>query len=161
MTVSSIATSYVGAKIGLQTADRIPQFALGTRVDGDMGALYVYGLASAAIAQGDFVVFNNNYSASLLTTTNSPRGAKVAVSRAPLVANEYGWFQVEGQAAGRTFGAIAAGAQLNTSATGGAVDDDASVGAKRIEAVAILVAAAGATTNTEFMLSSPYVGVTL
>jgi hypothetical protein len=161
MTVSSTATSYVGAKIGLQTADRTPQFALGTRVDGDMGALYIYGLASAAIAQGDFVVFNNNYSASLLTTTNSPRGAKVAVSRAPLVANDYGWFQVEGQAAGRTVAAVAASAQLNTTATGGAVDDDATVGAKRLEAIAILVAAAGATTNTEFMLSSPFVGATL
>jgi hypothetical protein len=161
MTVSSIASSYVGAKIGLQTADTIPQFSPGTRVDGDMGGLYIYGLASAAIAQGDFVVFNNNYNASLLTTTNSQRGAKVAVSRAPLAANQYGWFQVEGQAAGRTVAAVAANAQLNTTATGGAVDDDAAVGAKRLEAIAILVAAAGATTNTEFMLSSPYVGATL
>lgn len=161
MAISSLATSYIGAGIGVQTPSTTPQFTIGGRVDGDFGALYIYGIAGANIAAGDFVVFDRNYSATLLTTANSPRGAKVAVARAALTTGQYGWFQVEGQVGGRTDAAVAANAQINTTATGGAVDDNAAVGSKRIEAIAIPVAAAGATTNTEFTLSSPYVGVTL
>jgi hypothetical protein len=160
MAISNITTDLAGAWI-TKNPDTVPQFNPGHRAAGDNGGLFLYGVAGAAIAAGDFVRFDNNYSATLLTTANSPRGAKVAVARYAMASGQWGWFQVEGQAPGRTAAAVAANAQLNTTATGGAVDDDAAVGSKRIDGIAILVAAAGATTNTEFVLSQPIVGATL
>lgn len=160
MAISSIIVDLAGISAG-RTPDTVPQFNPGTAARGDQGGLFLYGQATAAIAAGDFVVFNNSLQASLLTTANSPRGAKIAVARYAMAANQWGWFQVEGQAAGRTAAAVAAGAQLNTTATGGAIDDDATVGSKRLDNIGILVAAGGATTNTEFVLSQPVVGATL
>lgn len=160
MAISSITTDLTGAWT-TKNPDLIPQFNPGQRATGDQGGLFLYGQAGAAIAAGDFVRFDNNYAATLLTTANSPRGAKVAVARYAMAAGNWGWFQVEGQAPGRTFAAVAANAQLNTTTTGGAVDDDAAVGSKRIDNIGILVAAGGATTNTEFALSQPIVGATL
>ena len=160
MAISSITVDIVGAWTRANP-DNVLQFNPGTAARGDQGGLFIYGQALAAVAAGDFVTFNNNYGASLLSTANSPRGAKVAVARYAMAATQWGWFQVEGQAAGRTFAAIAAGAQLNTTATAGAIDDDAAVGSKRLENIAILVAAAGATTNTEFQMSQPVVGAIL
>lgn len=160
MAISGITVDIVGAWTS-KNPDTTPMFNPGTSSRGDHGGLFLYGQAGAALAAGDFVVFDNNYSATLMTTANSPRGAKVAVARYAMASGQWGWFQVEGQAAGRTAAAIAAGAQLNTTATGGAIDDDATGGAKRIDNIGILVAAAGATTNTEFVLSQPVVGATL
>jgi hypothetical protein len=160
MAVSNIVVDIVGAWT-TKNPDTVPQFSPGHAVRGDQGGLFLYGQAGANIAAGDFVRFDNNYSATLLSTANSPRGAKVAVARYAMTTGQWGWFQVEGQAAGRTNAAVAANAQINTTATAGAVDDDAGVGSKRIDNIGILVAAAGATTNTEFVLSQPIVGATL
>lgn len=160
MAISSVTTDLVGAWT-TKNPDTLPQFNPGQRAFGDYGGVFLYGQAAAAVAAGDFARFDNNYSATLLTTANSPHGARVCGARYAMASGQWGWFQVEGQFAGRTAGAIAAFAQLNTTATGGALDDDAAVGSKRINGIAILVAAAGATTNTEFMLSNPTIGATL
>lgn len=160
MAISNMTTDIVGAWV-TKNPDTIPQFNPGTMASGDSGGWFIYGQAGAAIAAGDFVHFNNSYSAALITTASSPRGAKVGVARYALASGQWGWFQTGGQAPGRTAAAVAAGAQLNTTATGGAIDDDATAGAKRIDGIGILVAAAGATTNTEFVLSDPVVGATL
>lgn len=160
MAISNITVDIVGAWIS-KNPDTIPQFNSGIAARGDNGGLFLYGQAGGAVAQGDFIVFNNSYIATTLSTANSPRGAKIGVARYAMAAGQWGWFQIEGQAPGRTLAAIAAAAQLNTTTTPGAIDDDATVGSKRMEAIAILVAAAGATVNTEFMMSQPYVGITL
>jgi hypothetical protein len=160
MAVSSIVTDIIGAWT-TKNPDAFQQFNRGHRATGDFGGLFLYGQATAAVAAGDWIVFDNNYNATLGATANSPRGAKVAVARYAMPAGQFGWFQVEGQGPARTAGAIAAGAQINTTATPGAFDDDATVGAKRIDGVALLVAAAGAVTNAEFTLSNPVIGATL
>lgn len=161
MAVTSITTGEpVGASI-LKNPDTVQQFNLGQRTEGDFGGGFQYGRAGAAIAAGDFVVFDKDYNATLLTTANSPRNAKIAVARYAFASGQFGWFQIEGGVPGRTAGAVAAGVRVNTTATGGAIDDDGTVGAKEIWGAFIPVAAAGATTNTEFHLSIPIVGQTL
>lgn len=159
MTVSSNPSSILGVNITL--TDTVRRMAVGTHVMGDYGGEWLYAVASAAIAAGDWVILSKDYAASLATTTNSPKGAKVGIARAAMASGEYGWIQVGGQAPGRTAGAVAANAAINTTATGGAVDDDATSGAKVINGVAIPVAAGGATTATEFTLTDPTVGATL
>lgn len=159
MTISTNPASIAG--VNLAIVDTAAAFQPGTLVHGNYGGEWVYVQASAAIAAGDFVVISKDYAVSLLTTTNSPRGSKVGVCRTALANTEWGWVQTAGQAPGRTANAVAANARINTTATGGAVDDDGTGGAKEILGVGIPVAAAGATTNTEFTLTNPVVGVTL
>lgn len=158
-TTSIIVSEPAGASI--KSPDAAQQFSLGHRVDGDYGGGFQYGKAGAAIAAGDWVVFDKDFTATLLTTANSPRNAKIAVARYAFASGQYGFFQVEGGVPGRTFAAVAAGVRLNTTTTGGAVDDDGAVGSKEIWGAFIPTAAAGATTNTEFHLSMPVVGQTL
>jgi hypothetical protein len=160
MAVSAITTDYIGAWV-TKNPDTIQQFNLGNRAAGDNGGLFLYCKFGAAIATAQFVVMDNSYSITALTTANSPRGAKVGLTRYAGAINQFGWVQVEGQVLGSNQGAMAAASQLNTTATAGNVDSTATVGSKRIDAIAQLVAAAGTSTTTEFMLSQPYVGVTL
>ena len=162
MALSTIVTDIAGVKISSgATLDIIPQFNLGQRAFLDVGGEVVYCKAGGTLAAGDFVVIDKDYNASGLTTTNGLRGMRIGVVRQAATTANWLWIQIAGGVAGRTAAAIAAAAQLNTTATAGAIDDDASVGSKRIDGIYIPTAAAGATTNTEFQLNYPIIGATL
>lgn len=161
MSLSSIITDLVGVKASAQTLDTVQQFNLGHRCFGDVGGEWVYCKYGGTLAAGDFVVIDKDYNASGLTTTNGLRGMRVGVTKIAGASTNWGWFQIAGGCAGRTAAAIAANAQLNTTATAGAIDDDAAGGSKRIDGIYIPTAAGGATTNTEFHLNFPVIGATL
>lgn len=161
MSLSSIITSLVGVKASAQTLDTVQQFNLGHRCFGDVGGEFVYCKVNGTLAAGDFVVIDKDYGVVGLTTALGLRGMRIGVTKFAAVANQYAWIQIAGGCAGRTAAAIAANAQLNTTATAGAIDDDAAVGSKRIDGIYIPTAAGGATTNTEFHLNYPVIGATL
>lgn len=162
MATTTAITDLTGAKIiATATLDVIQQFNLGQRASGDLGGEFVYCKASATLAAGDFVVIDKDYNVTGLTTTNGLRGMRIGTVRQAATSANWLWVQIAGGVPGRTAAAVAANAQLNTTATAGAIDDDAAVGSKRIDGIYIPTAAAGATTNTEFHLNFPVIGATL
>lgn len=162
MATTNIVTDVTGGKIAATaTLDIVQQFNLGQRCRGDYGGEFVYCKAGGTLAAGDFVVIDKDYNASGLTTTNGLRGMRVGVCRQAATTSNWLWIQIAGGVPGRTANAVAAAAQLNTTATAGAIDDDATATTKRIDGIYIPTAAGGATTNTEFHLNFPVIGATL
>ncbi|TXH12209.1 MAG: hypothetical protein E6R03_13330 [Hyphomicrobiaceae bacterium] len=166
-----------GAIIGIlpsqvTAATAIPAYRLGTRGGYDHPTLgrqeFVYGRANGAITGLGYVCLEaTGFDFVLATTTTSAPGSsgpgsRVGVAQAALADNEYGWFQVYGKGSIRTLASAAKGTRLNTTATGGAVDDDGTAGAESITGLVIMTASGGAAeTNADGMICEPVVGVTL
>lgn len=105
-----------------------PQFAPGTVVSGNGKGEWVLATlvlgSTTTLANGQAYVIDRNFVATLLTTTNSPRGSTVgigSVSQASVVAGTYYiWLQIHGHAPVHFTGSAAAAAE--TTATGGLVN---------------------------------------
>ena len=100
------------------------------------------------------------------TTTTAPGasgyGTRFGAAQAALADNEFGWFQIYGKGSIRTLASAAKGTGLNSTATGGALDDDATSGAEAISGIVILTATGGsAATNADAVFSYPTVSATL
>lgn len=150
----------------------VPQFRLGTRGGYDHPTLgyqeFVYGRANGAITGLGYVCLEaTGFDFVMATLTTSAPGAqgpgsRVGAAQAALADNEYGWFQVYGKGSVRTLASAAIGTRLNTTATGGALDDDGTAGSEQIIGIVIMTATGGAAaTNADGMFSYPVVGVTL
>jgi len=148
------------------------EFRLGTVGGYDSPTLgyqeFVYGRASGAVtAAGYGVVELTGFDFALATLTNtapgsSGYGTRFGAAQAVLADNEYGWFQIYGKGSVRTLASAAKGTRLNSTATGGALDDDGTSGSEAITGLVILTATAGAAaTNTDAMFSYPSVAETL
>jgi hypothetical protein len=129
---------------------------------------FIYGRASGAITAIGYVCVEATGFDFLMatTTTTAPGqqgpGSRVGVAQATLADNEFGWFQIYGKASVRTLALAAKGTKLNTTATDGALDDDATAGAETIDGLVLGTATgAVAATNADAMLSYPCVGRTL
>lgn len=105
-----------------------PQFQPGTRVQGNGHGEWVLGTlvlaAPTTLANGQAYVLDRNFTATLLTTANSPRGNSVgygSVSQASVAAGTYYiWLQVKGHCPVQFTGV--ANAIGETTATGGLVN---------------------------------------
>ena len=129
---------------------------------------FIYGRASGAITAIGYVCVEATGFDFLMatTTTTAPGqqgpGSRIGVAQAALADNEFGWFQIYGKASVRTLALAAKGTKLNTTATDGALDDDATAGAETIDGLVLGTATgAAAATNADAMLSYPCVGRTL
>lgn len=129
---------------------------------------YLYGRAAAVQTVGTVCVEGPNGVWSAITTANTApgqlggHGSRVGVvAAAVLGVNQYGWYQVFGQAQLRGAGAIAVGTRLNTTATPGSVDDDGTVGARTILGITLKTALGGAGIAPNARLEYPSVGATL
>lgn len=157
------------AKINAATA--VPDFKLGTIAGYDHPTKgyqeFVYGRANGAVtAAGYICVESTGFDFNLITTTNSAagtygHGSRVGAAQAALADNEYGWFQVYGKGSCRTNAATAKGTRLNTTATGGALDDDGTAASRAINGIVLLTASGAAETNADAVFAYPTVGVTL
>jgi hypothetical protein len=137
-------------------------FGLGDRTEDNAGNEFVFVQASAAIALGDVVSLTRANAAANLTTTASPRGQRVAVAVAAIAANSFGWVQIYGANDAISVGAsCAANARLNTTTTGGRLDDDAGTGTKVIDGLVLTTARGGTDGTAPGMLYHPMVGATL
>ncbi|WP_375453717.1 hypothetical protein [uncultured Methylobacterium sp.] len=151
MTVASFSNEVLGANIrSVDTASvagsgtPAPQFKLGWVTTGDAGSEFVYVAitltAGQTLTDGQLVQYDNNYTASLVTTANAIRGASVGVVRVSpaFVAPAAGTFYVWAQRCGIAPVAAAATAVGNTlaetTATAGTAGAPASptVGSKLI-----------------------------
>ena len=153
-------------------ASAVAAFRLGTVGGYDDPTLgyqeFIYGRADGAVTGLGFLcVEATGFDFAMATITNTAPGAsgfgsRVGAAQAALADNEFGWFQIYGKGSLRTLASAAKGTQLNTTATGGAVDDDATSGAEVIGGLVLLTATGGAAaTNADAMFSYPSVLRTL
>lgn len=166
-----------GAIIGISptqitAATAVPAFRLGTRGGYDHPTLgyqeFVYGRASGAVTGLGYLCLEaTGFDFVMATLTTSAPGAqgpgsRAGAAQAALADNEYGWFQVYGKGSLRTAASAAIGTRLNTTATGGQVDDDGTAGSEQILGLVLMTATGGAAaTNADAMFSYPVVGITL
>jgi hypothetical protein len=160
------------SKTDIVAATGIPSFRLGTVGGYDDPSNgyqeFVYGRAAGAVtAAGYACVEATGFDFALASTTSTAPGAsgfgsRIGVAQAALADNEYGWFQIYGKGSVRTLASAAKGTRLNTTATGGALDDDGTAGSEAINGIVLGTATGGAeATNADAMLAYPTVGVTL
>lgn len=141
------------------------EFGLGTVGWAPDGKAYQFVRANGALdTVGDVVTIEENGDASPATTTTSApgtgQGLQVGVVVTALADDEYGWVQRYGVVGSINVAtSCAAHTELNTTGTGGRVDDDASAGA---EIVAGLTTTAAESSNAAAgILNWPFVGRTL
>ena len=167
----------MNAIIGISPADVVasgstPQFRVGTRGGYDDPSVgykeFIYVKTIEAItAAGYMVVFDDPDNAEMADTTSSAPGTKGPGSRAgaamaAIASGGFGWLQVYGKGSVRTLASAAKGTQLNTTATAGALDDDATAGSEVISGVVLGTATGGAeATNSDAFFSYPTVLRTL
>ena len=165
-----------GHVIGIDPTDvtgatATPDFRLGT-VGGftDVTTGYkefVYGRANGAVTGLGYVCVETtgNDFAMVTSTLTTPGtagfGSRIGMAQTALADNEYGWFQIYGRGTIRTTGGAAIGTRLNTTATAGTIDDDATAGAEAIFGCVLYTLTAGAAAGGDAMLSYPTVGTTL
>lgn len=102
----------------------------------------------------------------MIDTTNSAPGAEagrqVGVAMAAIAASGYGWVCVLGRDVPvRVAASAAKGTLLNTTATAGQLDDDATAGAEQIVGIALTTANGGAAGNALADVTWPTIGRTL
>jgi len=129
---------------------------------------FIYGRADGAVTGAGYLCVEETGFDFVMasTTTTAPGasgpGARCGAAQAVMADNEYGWFQIYGKGSVRTLASAAKGTQLNTTATAGAVDDDATAGAETISGLVLGTATGGAAaTNADALFSYPVVGRTL
>ncbi len=151
------------------TADR-PPWGLGDIVfnrtsQGVKG--YMFILAGGAITGDAYIcdIDGSSYSTVMCTTTTTApgtgQGKAVGVARAAIASGSYGWVQVYGFGLVRTLANAVAYTSLNSTATAGALDDDATAGSEVIEGIVLDAAQGGATGNQNGWINWPRVGRTL
>lgn len=163
--VSSFYATDGTAGVDITRADTTAEFTLGQRVTGNDNSVFVYCQAFGAVTGDGYVVLINEdfTQADLIETTNSATGfgQNVGVAKAVLANDEYGWFQISGTTSFRGLASAAANVALNTTATAGALDDDATTGAEVITGIAFTTAVGGSAGNAQGVLNFPIVGATL
>lgn len=150
--------------VDLTQVNAVQQFALGTTCDGTEGGRFIYCQANGAITGDAYVcIISESYQADMIETTLSATGfaEQVGVAKSVWADNEFGWIQVRGTCDIRVLASAAADTTLNTTATAGALDDDATSGAENILGLAIKTANGGSTANVEGYLSNATVGGTI
>ncbi len=129
---------------------------------------YMYVLVGSGGFTGDGYVVDidgSSFSAVQSTTTTTAPGTgagkAVGVARAAATAGQYAWVQVYGAGTVRVAASAAAYTILNSTATAGQIDDDATAGAEVIDGIVLDVANGGAAGTAAGWINWPKVGRTL
>lgn len=129
---------------------------------------YIYVKADGTGITGDAYVCDidsSTFIASMSTTTTTAPGTGagklVGIARAAFTANYYGWLQIYGSGTARVLANCAAYTLLNSTATAGCLDDDATISSEVIAGIALDVANGGSTGNVAAWIQYPRVDRTL
>lgn len=157
---TNVRTSAQGAEFD------VGQIGFNTDSTGSKG--YIYVQDSGAGITGDGYVCDIDGSAftavMCTTTTTAPGtgvGKPVGVARAAIAASGYGWLQIYGAGVVRVAASCAAYTQLNSTATAGQIDDDATASSEVIMSIVLDVANGGAAGTVAGFINWPVVGRTL
>lgn len=135
-------TSQFAVGIDLDSVESEARVPLGTVVDathptyGSGKFIYLQGVASTVA--DDVVVFDTNFATTRAVAAS--RGP-VAVANAAIVANRFGWYQIQGKRRANAL-TVVANTAAQTSATAGSIDDTTTAG-QFIDGMRILSADAG------------------
>ena len=119
------------------------EFALGTRATATDGSEWVYVQAAAALAIYSCLAIDENFQASLVTSTLAKAGYSIGFNQVAFADNDMGWVacNAPGNINVRLLTSCAADVQLYTSASAGILDDTATSTACLIRGVVAVVAA--------------------
>lgn len=155
----------------VRTSAEGPEVAVGTigfnqTTAGPKGYIYVQDSGSGITDDGYVAVVDGSaFTAVMATTTTtapgSGAGKMAGVARAAIAASGYGWLQIFGAGTVRVLASAAAYTLINSTATAGALDDDATAGAEVIDGIALDVANGGSTANVAAWIQWPRVARTL
>ena len=155
----------------VRTSAEGPEVALGTVgwIETSAGPkAYIYVRDSGSGITGDGYVCDMDgstfYANMTTTTTTAPgtgAGKLAGVARAAIAASGYGWLQVFGPGTVRVLASCAAYTLINSTATAGALDDDATASSEVIDGIALDVANGGSTANVAAWIQWPRVARTL
>lgn len=159
-------TGLLGTNVDvITTATDIIQLGhtLGTTIRHTDGIEYMLVSANGAVVAGDVLLIDTAFDAIPITLTLSATkfGSPIGVSQIAAADNELLWVVRQGNATVRVLASAAANAALNTTATGGALDDDATVGTEIIDGIVLFVANGGSTAATDAFINYPTVGATI
>lgn len=151
--------------------DETPKFSLGqlgAQVTSAGTKVFMYCQADASGITGDgyvCVIDGSSFSADMIDTTNSApdagQGKPVGVARAAVTASYYCWLQVYGPGVVRVAASANDYDELNSTATAGQLDDDATAGAEVVDGIVLDTANGGAAATAAGWLNWPKVGRTL
>lgn len=155
-----MTTSVLGAMVS--DTSTTAEFALGTVHKSADGKEFIFVQAgSGGLSASQAAFIDEAFSAVAITTTLGTYGGLVGVPTVAIAASSYGWVQTFGNATLNVAASCAADVRINTTATAGRLDDDATVGAKVIEGVKLNTANGGSAANVSAFLNRPRVGATL
>ena len=132
--------------------------ALGTIVrakDPTYGAgefIYLKGLAATAV--GTWVTYNMDDGSTTLLAANAI--GPVAVAMSANVANQYGWYQIQGKAIGLCLAGFLDNANVYATATAGSVDDAVVAGDRVKNAVGASAIGVPSGSFAEFEIARPW-----
>lgn len=144
------------------TADELSTSGIG-HAPGDRymsynGKEYLFAQANGAITGAGYVCsVDETYHAAMISTSNDGGGDLIGIPGAAVADNSYGWFQVKGPCDIQVLASAAANARLNTTATGGALDDDGTTGAYAIDGIALTTARSASAGTAPAILNYPQV----
>lgn len=151
----------IEARIGFQpiaNTETSAQVALGTivrAVDPTYGAgefIYLKGVASTAV--GSWVTYNSDDFSTALLAANAI--GPVAIAMSANVANQYGWYQIQGKAVGLVASGFVDNANVYATATAGTVDDAVVAGDRVKGAVGASAIGTPAAGQAEFEIARPF-----
>jgi hypothetical protein len=151
--------------VSFTRADAAPAFTLGTRINGTDGTEWTYVKASGAIAsKGQVVLIDEDWAAALISTTNSATGfgQRCGVAPGAIADTAYGWVQTAGVCDEiQVAASCGANKAINSTATGGQLDDDATTGAEVVSGIVLTTARGGTAGTAPGVIFNPVVGATL
>jgi hypothetical protein len=114
--------------------------------------IYLQGVANTAL--GSWVLYNaDDWSTVLL---GADMIGPVAVAMAPVVASQYGWYQIQGKAVGKVLAGFVDNANVYATATAGSVDDAVVAGDRVKNAKGASAIGTPAAGLAEFEISRPF-----
>lgn len=122
-------------------------FKLGTRCTGNDGTEWIYVQANGAITVYDAVGIDETFQAAALTKAMADADWRIGFAQVAFTDNQYGWVATSGAGSNFKVNVLAscvADAALYTTATAGALDDDAT-SQTAINGVVIVTTNGGAT----------------
>lgn len=142
----------------IATTDTVQNHPLGTivrAVDPVYGAgefIYLKGLAATAV--GTWVTYNSDDFSSTLLAANAI--GPVAIAMSACVANNYGWYQIQGKALGLCLAGFLDNANVYATATAGSVDDAVVAGDRVKGAVGASAIGVPSGSFAEFEIARPF-----
>lgn len=125
----------------------------GDNANGEGEFIYLKGVASTAV--GSWVIYNSDDGTTALLAADAI--GPVAVAMSANVANQYGWYQIQGKAVGKALTGFADNANVYATATAGSVDDAVVAGDRVKQAKGASALDGPATGMAEFEIDRPFV----